>query len=89
MPDRRESNGKVTFTYFSESKVRLSEEIANHPDLCALVSKHPASEFELRLAEVAAYCEVALDGAYTPEDIDEICNRLYEKLRKVRMIHVS
>jgi hypothetical protein len=67
--------------YFSESRIALNEELPNHPELCELIAKHPASEFELRIAEIAAYCELALDGYYSQEDLDKICDILVRKLK--------
>ena len=67
--------------FFPDSYIALSQELPNHPELCTLVAKHPASETELRIAEIAAYCGVALDGYYTPEDLDKLCHILWKKLK--------
>ena len=67
--------------YFTEERLELQKELMNHPEVCALISKHPPQEFELRLAEIACYCGVALDGAYSQAELDKLCeilrNRLY------------
>lgn len=67
--------------FFPDSYIALNQELGNHPDLCELLSKHPPQEFEIRLAEIAAYCEVALDGYYTPADLDKLCDILVRKLK--------
>ena len=67
--------------FFPESYIALSREIPNHPQLCELLAKHPPQEFEIRLAEVAAYCEVVLDGTYTQEDLEKLCDILVRKLK--------
>lgn len=67
-------------TLFDDRLLRLDREIANHPEVQKLLSKHPVGELELRLAEVASYCEVALDGAYTKEDLYKLADILATKL---------
>jgi len=78
--------------YFAEERVRLAKEISeNHPKLVELLQKHPQAEFEIILAEVAAYCEVVLDGTYLQTDIDKLCDILYKKLvaKRVPIILLS
>ena len=66
---------------FPESYIALNAELNNHPELCRLLANHPPQEFELRLAEIAAYCDVILDGNYTPDDLDKLCHFLWKKLK--------
>lgn len=69
--------------FFPESYLALQQELAdNHPELAARIAKHPPSEFEFRIAEIAAYCDVILDGYYTPEDLEKLCNLLWTKLKQ-------
>lgn len=68
--------------YFPESYIALNQELNNHPELCALLAKHPPQEFEIRLAEIATYCEVVLDGTYTPDDLEKIAHILWKRLRE-------
>lgn len=70
--------------FFSDSRIALNHEIVEHPELCVLLANHPAQEFEIRLAEIAAYCEVVLDDWYTPKDLDKLCDILWNKLREKR-----
>lgn len=72
--------------YFSDQRLELQKELAHqdHEELWHLISKHPPQEFELRLAEIASYCEVILDGYYSQEELDKICTILTDKLRKKR-----
>jgi len=67
--------------YFPESFIALSQELSNHPELCRLLSKYPPNEFEMRLGEIAAYCDVALDGDYTQDDLSGLCELLWKRLR--------
>lgn len=69
---------------FSEPRIALNREVANHPELMELLQKHPANEFEIRLAEIASYCEVILDGVYSQMELDKLCDILYKKLIQKR-----
>lgn len=76
------SNIKLEF--FPESRIALSREVAEHPPLLELLQKHPQAEFEIILAEIATYCGVVLDGTYTQEDLDKLCDILFKRLRAKR-----
>ena len=71
--------------YFSEHLIALQEEIFNHPELCRLLANHPPQEKEARIAEIAAYCGIILNGMYMPEDIDKLCEILHRKLVEKRI----
>ena len=72
--------------FFSEARLNLQKEIAQdgHEALWPLLAKYQASEFELRLAEIAAYCEVILDGVYSQQELDKLCEILTRKLYEKR-----
>ena len=72
------------FEMFAEGKVDLLIEVRKHPILIELLQKHPQDEFEILLAEIACYCEVALDGDYTPSELDNLCAIFYRKLQYKR-----
>lgn len=74
----------VKLEYFPESRIALAREVTNHPDLMNLISKHKQEDFEIILAEIAAYCEIVLDATYTQEDINKLCDILWKKLRDKR-----
>lgn len=65
---------------FDDRRVRLAQEVENHPELIPLLSKHPYSEFELKILEIATYCEVIVEGTYTPEDLNKLADILTQKL---------
>lgn len=69
---------------FSDDMIALSQEVGYHPHLVQRLHKHAGADFEIKLAEIAAYCEVALDGFYTQDDINKLCELLYNKLRASR-----
>lgn len=74
--------GKMIVNMFPQSYIDLQRELSNHPRLCELLCNHPPQEFELRIAEIATYCDVVLDGQYTPDDMDGLCDLLTKKLRQ-------
>jgi len=76
------STYRTRYDYFTESEIALSREIGNHPILMERLSKHPPQEKEIRLAEVASYCDIVLDGTYSPDDLDRLCWVLWRKLKE-------
>jgi len=74
--------GRMQLNYFSPVRQALNAEIASHAGLQEYLKKHDTSEFEVRLAEIARYCGVMLDGEYDQHDIDNICGLCLEELRK-------
>lgn len=65
---------------FHQNRIDLQREVPHHPDLVEHLQNHPSDEFEVRLAEIGLYCEVYLEGSYTPSDLDHLCGILYKKL---------
>jgi hypothetical protein len=80
------SNGKVRFEFFPEGFITLSKELATglHPKLERLLANHPADETDIKLAEIAAYCAVALDATYTLAERDKLCYILAGRLEVLR-----
>lgn len=68
--------------FFSPVRQALNEEVPKHPALVEHLSKHPSNEFEVRLAEIARFAGVMLDGEYTVQDIDNICELCLGELKK-------
>jgi hypothetical protein len=60
--------------------IALNQEILFHPQLIATLQEVPNS-FEERLAAIAAYCDVILDGYYGPQELRDIAGKLVERLR--------
>lgn len=67
-----------------EEFIELNRECANHPKLQTLLANHPAGEWEIRIAEIALYCEVIVDGDYLPEQMQQLAGILYRKLIEKR-----
>lgn len=63
-----------------DSIIALQREIPKHPKLVALLNNHAVADWEVRLAEVANYCEIVLDGDYLPEDIEKLAGILEKRL---------
>ena len=74
------------FEYFDPRMLALQEEVSHHPQLMELLAKHPQQEMEMRIAEIAAYCEVMLDGYYSEEQLNELADVLTRKLKQKNCI---
>jgi hypothetical protein len=70
------------FEYFDQRAQDLNAEITNHPLLMGQLERH--EDPTVKLAHVAAYCQVALDGAYTEEECNVLCDILTKKLIQKR-----
>lgn len=66
--------------YFDERRLQLQQELMHHPDMCALIANHPSNQFEVRLCEIAAAVGILVDGAYTEEEISNLCEILTKRL---------
>lgn len=76
---------KIIIEYFPQAYQDLNRELVNHPKLLELLAKHPANEFEVRLSEIAAYCDVILDGQYFPSELEKLAEILVKKLVEKRV----
>ena len=68
------------FNFFGENKIALSREAIQHPQLMDILAKYTPDEFELQLAEIAAYCEIVLDDIYVASDLEHLCGILTKRL---------
>jgi hypothetical protein len=83
------STGKITFEMFPEGYIALNKELATglHTKLYALLANNPrADDVDVRLAEIASYCSVLLDGTYTIAERDKLCYILTGRLEVLRDI---
>lgn len=81
------SNGKYHFEMFPEGYIALNKELATnlHPKLYELLANNPAGDdVDVRLAQIAAYCEVMLDATYTLAERDKLCFILAGRLEAKR-----
>lgn len=80
MSDFNHQNRWKSLQFFGDNKIALSREIHNHPELLELLSDHHPDDWEVKLAHIAVYCEVILDGDYLENQIEQLCGILTEKL---------
>lgn len=78
-------NGKYVFELFPQEYIDLDKELQTeyHPKL-AFLNRFGPDEIDMKLAQLAAYCEVMLDGVYTLENRIKLCKILTEKLILLR-----
>lgn len=69
---------------FPPNLIDLQVEVRNHPELIERLQRHRAEDFEIRMAEIATYCEVILDGEYVQADFDHLAGILVKKLVEKR-----
>lgn len=80
----------MILAFFPDSYIALNREVAEHPKLVELLQNQEANEFEVRLAQIAAYCDVMLDDYYIPSDLEAIAELLWKRLRDKRgAIYIS
>ena len=74
-----QSAGKYTLEFFPAEYIALSQELATglHPRLEIILAPFGPDAIDMRLAHIAAYCEVALEGDYTLNDRIKLCRNLY------------
>jgi hypothetical protein len=70
--------------YFPPALIALNEEVLNHERLKYNLSVQEDQDVYIRIAEVAAYAGVVLDGTYTQEDIIKLADMLVQRLRAMR-----
>lgn len=63
-----------------EELIQLNRETVRHPKLMELLANHPSAEWEVKIAEIALYCEVIVDGDYMPEQMVQLAGILLKKL---------
>lgn len=74
--------------FFPEPLIQLRQEIDHHPDLLVLLSVQSDKDVYIQISEIAAYCDIVLDGTYTREDIVELCELCIKRLQAKRTIMV-
>jgi len=82
--DRPNWGDSSKFEMFSQHRIDLAQEVKNHPPLMEFFNNHSQDEFEVLLAEISSYCGIGLNGDYSPEDLDNLCKILCERLVQLR-----
>jgi hypothetical protein len=71
---------------FPEEVLALQEEVQQHPELLKQLCQLPAgSDIGDKLGEIAAYCEVILDGMYDNDSLLHLCGVLLKKMQAKRL----
>lgn len=71
--------------FFPPEFIALNEEITHHPPLMDLLQNHPQKEFEVLLAQICHYCNIAIDGIFDEKDLVKIAEMCTERLRGRRV----
>lgn len=65
--------------------IELQAEIQQHPELLIAMLQLPKdSPIELKMAEVATYCDMVLNGIYTEDDILKLAGIMINKMKSKR-----
>ena len=72
-----------TIVMFPEVAIAMQQEIYdNHPELLRLLSKYPNRLLEVKVATIAAYCTIAVDGDFREKDLESLFELLLRKLKE-------
>lgn len=84
-------NGKIIFEIFPDEYLALNRELCTqkHPKLQNILAQCGAEDIDMKLAQIASYCSVVMDGCYTLEDRIKLCKILKEKLILLREPEVA
>ena len=78
----------MIYEYFPQEYIELQKELATgyHPQLEKILTINggTSEDIDLKIAQIAAYCEVMLDGVYTLEERMRLCDILRKKLIEKR-----
>lgn len=71
---------------FPEVFLAVQQELYNHPDLCERMKEECDlnADFPERLGTLAAMLEIVVDGYYTYEAIEKLCDILVRKMMERR-----
>ena len=80
---------KVTLVYFSEARVAMQAECNRHPVLVNLLLGAGHSDWSDMIGEIAAYCNVAMDGMYSADDLEILYPQLTKRMVDTRLAATS
>ncbi len=69
--------------YIPEAFIQLHLEVQHHPLLFQRMQKHPSGETAMVLAEIAAYCGIAVSGTFDEDELAQLAELCLEHLKKV------
>jgi hypothetical protein len=72
----------ITIQMFPEAAIELHKEVSKHPALLSALScLGPESTLNERIAIIAAYLGMVLDGYYVEEELEKLFEIILHKLR--------
>ena len=75
---------------FPPLALALDDEIRkNHHQLAALLARYPQQSLEVKIAAVAAYCNVLTDGWFLERDLEKLLELLLQKLKEKSVLIVQ
>lgn len=77
---------QLVIVQFPEAFIELGREVHQHPALMEILNNQEIKEFEIFIAQIAAYCQIALDDIYTQEDLVKIAELCIRRLQGKRVI---
>ena len=83
---------KRSLAYFTNARVSMMLECNRHPVLKAQLLELEGDKdtnWSEWLAEIAAYCNVALDGLYSQEDLEILYPQLTKRMIDTRMSYTT
>lgn len=79
----------MNYELFPTEIIELQREIQNHPFLIEVLNELEADDWTMRLACIAAYCEIILDGVYNRTEILILCDTLTRRLKEKRVLVIN
>lgn len=80
------SNPKLKLEFFPESLQALTQEIYSHPKLLLILHNQPDKDVYMQLCEIAAYCDIVLEGDYSRDAVVKLAEKLTWELKKKNSI---
>lgn len=76
--------------YFNTATMELSAEVSRHPPLRKLLIEHTEdTTFEAKLARIATYCGLGIDGYFDDDAVNILCEKLIKRLQEMRTLVVQ
>ena len=75
-------NPNLKLEFFPEPLQALTKEIYNHPALLQILHNQADKDVYMQLCEIAAYCDVVLEGDYSRDDVIRLAEKLTWDLKK-------
>jgi hypothetical protein len=76
----------MIYEFFPEEYIQLNKELMTgyHSKLAPVLNGTRMEDIDMRLAHIASYCEIMLDGAYTIHERAKLCEILRQRLILLR-----